>query len=96
MIDKLSQSIKLLIEYKEKVSTAYFGNYNNNNKLEERLVDGPGFLSLRSSFFSYSAQSDQFFDAEEDYILSNNDEDDNESENGSIVVDSEDEERRGL
>lgn len=91
MIDKLTQSLKSLTEYREKISTAYFENYNNRTAIT--ATNGPGILSHQTSFISY-AQSDQFFDAE-DIVLSSNDENDNESTNGSIVVDTEDEERRG-
>ncbi|KAF1801489.1 Oxysterol-binding protein-domain-containing protein [Mucor lusitanicus] len=53
-----------------------------------KSATGTGFLSHRTaSFYSYSAHSDQFFDAED--VLLN---EDNESTYGSIVIDSEDEE----
>lgn len=100
MMDKLSQSIKLLEDYREQVSNAYFDNYDSmllgggggGHPLEIPGRTGTGFLSHRSaSFYSYSGQSDQFFDAE-DVFLTN---EENESTYGSIDVDSEDEERRG-
>lgn len=93
MIEKLSKSIKLMTDYQEKVSMAYFENYNQRgiNPLDIPGRTGTGFSSHRSaSFYSYSAQSDLFFDAEDDFVLSN---EDNESTYGSIVVDSEDEEK---
>lgn len=92
-LEKLNTSIKSLIEQRDKLSTAYYDNYESYtsipvNPLEIPSRTGTGFLSHRSaSFYSYSAQSDQFFDAE-DFLLN----EDNESMYGSIVIDSEDEE----
>jgi hypothetical protein len=92
-LENLNTSIKSLIEQRDKLSTAYYDNYESHtsipvNPLEIPSRTGTGFLSHRSaSFYSYSAQSDQFFDAE-DFLLN----EDNESMYGSIVIDSEDEE----
>lgn len=79
--------------YREQVSDAYFENYDStclggDHPLEIPSRTGTGFISHRSaSFYSYSAHSDQFFDAEE-ILLTN---EDNES-TGSFDADSEDEE----
>ncbi|KAG1110776.1 hypothetical protein G6F42_015228 [Rhizopus arrhizus] len=92
-LDKLNASIKSLIEQRDRLSTAYYDNYESYvnapvNPLEIPSRTGTGFWSHRSaSFYSYSAQSDQYFDAED--VLLN---EDNESTYGSIVIDSEDEE----
>lgn len=92
-LDKLNASIKSLIEQRDRLSTAYYDNYESCinapvNPLEIPSRTGTGFRSHRSaSFYSYSAQSDQYFDAED--VLLN---EDNESTYGSIVIDSEDEE----
>ncbi|KAI8636810.1 Oxysterol-binding protein-domain-containing protein [Parasitella parasitica] len=92
-LDKLNMSIQALIEQRNRLSTAYYDNYESCsnrpvNPLEMPSRTGTGFLSHRSaSFYSYSAHSDQFFDAE-DFLLN----EDNESTYGSIVIDSEDEE----
>ncbi|KAI7887614.1 Oxysterol-binding protein-domain-containing protein [Mucor mucedo] len=92
-VERLSQSIKLLSDYREKMSTSYLQNYNQRgiNPLEIPGRTGTGFSTHRSaSFYSYSAQSDLFFDAEDDFELSN---EEVESTHGSIVVDSEDEDK---
>ncbi|KAK4514102.1 JmjC domain-containing histone demethylation protein 1 [Mucor velutinosus] len=92
-LDKLHACIEALIEQRDKLSTAYndtYENYTNAaiNSLEIPSRTGTGFLSHRAaSYYSYSAHSDQFFDAED--VLLN---EDNESTYGSIVIDSEDEE----
>lgn len=95
-VERLSQSIKLLSDYREKISTSYLENYNQRgmNSLEIPGRTGTGFSSHRSaSFYSYSAQSDLFFDAEDDFELSN---EEIESTHGSIAVDSEDEDKGKL
>lgn len=88
-LDKLHNSIKTLVEQRDRLSAAYYDNYQANNaSVEIPSRTGTGFLSHRTaSFYSYSAHSDQFFDAQ-DFLLN----EDNESTYGSIVVDSEDEE----
>ncbi|KAL9547865.1 hypothetical protein MBANPS3_005961 [Mucor bainieri] len=88
-LDKLQASIRSLTEQRDRLSAAYHDNYENAvNPLEIPSRTGTGFLSHRTaSFYSYSAHSEQFFDAED--VLLN---EDNESTYGSIVVDSEDEE----
>lgn len=95
-IERLLQSIKLLSECHESMSTSYLKNHNQRgiNPLEIPGRTGTGFSTHGStSFYSYSAQSDLFFDAEDDFVLSN---EENESTYGSIVVDSEDEEKGKL
>jgi hypothetical protein len=94
-VEKLAQAVKLMCAHRDRLSTAYYENYDGNTEeqhqhpLEVPSRTGTGFLSHRSaSFYSYSANSDQFFDAE-DVFLSN---EDNESTYGSIDVDSDDEE----
>lgn len=94
VMEKISQSLALLANYRDQVSNAYFENYDSTFSGEDHSLEvpsrtGTGFLSHQTaSFYSYSANSDQFFDAEE--ILMTNE--DNESTYGSIDADSEDEE----
>lgn len=96
-IDSIMASIQQLSDYRDKLSTSYYENYEaggNNirpiNPLDVPNRTGTGFLSNRSPSFYSFAQSDQFFDAE-DFLLSN---EDNESTYGSIDFDSEDEEEK--
>ena len=96
MIEQLSRSIQLLTDYRNQVSDAYFKNYDSvlarGHPLDVPSRTGTGFLSHRSaSFYSYSAHSDQFYDAEDVFLN-----EDNESTFGSIVIDSEDEEKSRL
>ncbi|CEP13107.1 hypothetical protein [Parasitella parasitica] len=94
-LGKLNTSVQALVEQRDRLSTAYYDHYESCsnrpvNPLEIPSRTGTGFLSHRTaSFYSYSAHSDQFFDAE-DFLLN----EDNESTYGSIVIDSEDEEYR--
>lgn len=97
-MDRILNSIQLLSDHRDKLSTAYYDNFENGNNSNFRPINpldvpsrtGTGFLSNRSASFYSFAQSDQFFDAE-DFLLSN---EDNESTYGSIDVDSEDEEEK--
>jgi hypothetical protein len=91
IVEKLAQAIKVMSTYRERISVAYYENCNDHTEQQHPLEvpsrTGTGFLSFRpASYYSYSAHSEQFFDAE-DVFLSNED-----NESTSIDVDSEDEE----
>lgn len=90
MMERISQSIKLMTDYRQKIATAYTETLNSIDRSGTALNN----LHRSSSLFSYGGISDTFFDAEEEFIVSGEEEEEEEgSVYASITVDSEDEER---